>query len=228
MAVCTQGLTGSGEPVPVVTCQVTPSYLRTFRLRPFFGRLFVEDEDQAGKNQLVVLTHSLWTKRFGGRRDVLGQTVRLDGRPHTVIGVLVPGGLACLDGSEVAFVPLAAEKIQDGPGVHYYQVIARRKPGVSVEQSQAAMTVLADALRKKEPKYGDWGIKLVSFRTDLLGDWPDWRTIILLQGAVLAVLLIACATRRICCSPGPWHAVRDCDPNGRRRGPLAGGAAVAL
>jgi putative ABC transport system permease protein len=192
-AVCTQGLTGSGEPVPVVTCQVTPSYLRTFRLRPFLGRLFEEDEDQAGKNQLIILTHSLWTNRFGGRRDVLGRTVRLDGKPHTVIGVLAPGGLRCLDGDAIAFVPLAAEKVRDGPGVHYYQVIARLKPGVSVEQSQAAMTVLADALRKKEPRYGDWGVKLVSLRKDLLGDWPDWQTIVLLQGAVLAVLLIACA-----------------------------------
>jgi hypothetical protein len=112
---------------------------------------------------------------------VIGQTVRLDGKPHTVIGVLLAGGLACLDGAEIAFVPLAAEKIQDGPGVHYYQVVARLKPGVSVAQSQAAMTVLADALRKKNPRYGDWGVTLLSLREDQLGEWPDWRTIILLQ-----------------------------------------------
>jgi putative ABC transport system permease protein len=193
LAACTQNLAGSGEPMPVTTCQVTPSYLRTWRLRPFLGRLFEEDEDQAGKNQLVILSHSLWTKRCGGRQDILGRTLRLDGKPHTVIGVLSTGGMACLDGSEVAFVPLPAQRIQDGPGVHYYQVVARRRPGMSIEQSQAAMTVLADALRKKNPAYGGWGVTLLSLRRDLLGEWPDWRTIILLQGAVLAVLLIACA-----------------------------------
>jgi len=193
LAVCTQNLIGSGEPMPVVTCQVTPSYLRTFRLRPAFGRLFDDDEDRAGRNQLMILTHSLWTKRFGGRQDVIGQTVRLDGRPYTVVGVLPTGGMTCLDGSELAFVPLAVEKVQDGPGVHYYQVVARLRPGVSVEQSQAAMTVLAGALRKKNPRYGDWGVALLSLRKDQLGEWPDWRTIVLLQGAVLAVLLIACA-----------------------------------
>lgn len=193
VTVSTQGLTGSGEPVPVVTCQVTPSYLRTFRLRPCLGRLFEEDEDQAGRNQLLILTHSLWTQRFGARQDVIGLTVHLDGRPHTIVGVLAAGGMFSLDGAPIAFVPLPAEKVADGPGVHYYQVIARLKPGVSVEQSQAAMTVLANALRTSKPEYGTWGIKLLSLRKDLLGDWPDWRTIILLQGAVVAVLLIACA-----------------------------------
>ena len=120
LAVGTQNLTGGAEPVPVATCQVTPSCLRVWRFRPALGRLFAEDEDQAAKNQLVILSHRLWQARFGGRNDVIGQTIRLDGKLHTVIGVLADGGLANWDGSEAAFVPLAAEKVQDGPGVHYY------------------------------------------------------------------------------------------------------------
>ncbi|MBI5381168.1 MAG: ABC transporter permease [Opitutae bacterium] len=193
LAVCTQSLTGGAEPVPVVTCQVTPSCLRVWRLRPALGRVFAEDEDQAGKNQLVILTHGLWQSRFGGRKDVIGQTIRLDDKPHTVIGVLADGGLTDWDGAELALIPLAAEKIQDGPGVHYYQVHGRLKPGVTMEQCRAEMTVLADRLRKQFPAFGEWGVVLFPFREDKLGEWPDWQTILLLQGAVLAVLLIACA-----------------------------------
>ena len=178
---------------------------------------------------MVVLTHSLWTKRFGGRHDVLGQTVRLDGRPHTVIGVLAPGGLACLDGSEVAFVPLAAEKIQDGPGVHYYQVIARLKPGVSVEQSQAAMTVLADALAPEESP-----IWRLGHQASVVADGPAGRLARLADHRPAAGSGPGDPSDRLrqhgqpVAFPGRRTWQRDRDPDGGRRRPLAGGAAVAL
>ncbi|HTZ21011.1 MAG TPA: ABC transporter permease [Opitutaceae bacterium] len=193
LSVGTQNLTGGMEPVPVVTCQVTPSCLRVWRFRPELGRLFAEDEDQAGKNQLVILTHRLWQARFGGRTDVIGQTIRLDGKLHTVIGVLTDGGLANWDGSEAVFIPLAEEKVRDGPGVHYYQAFGRMKPGITLEQCRAEMTMLTGRINQHEPRFGDWGVVIVSLREDELGEWPGWQTILLLQGAVLAVLLIACA-----------------------------------
>lgn len=189
----TQSLTGAGEPVPVTTCQVTPSYLHVWRLRAFRGRLFAADDDRAEKRDIAILTHSLWQRQFGGREDIIGLTVQLDGKPHTVVGVLAAGGLPTLDGGELVFVPLAAEKIADGPGVHYYQVAARLKPGVTVEQSQAAMTVLADTLRKENRAFGDWGVMVRGARADYLGEWPDARSVLLLQGAVALLLLIACA-----------------------------------
>ena len=193
LAVCAQNLTGGTEPVPVVTCQVTPSCLRVWRLRPALGRLFAEDEDQSGKNQLVILSHRLWQKRFGGRLDVIGQTIRLEGKPHTVVGVLADGGNANWDGGEIALVPLAAEKVQDGPGVHFYQVFGRLKPGVTLDQCRAEMTALTGRINKQEPRFGEWGAGVASLRQDELGEWPGWQTVLLLQGAVLAVLLIACA-----------------------------------
>jgi len=193
LAVCTQSLTGGTEPIPIQTCQATPSCLRVWRFRPALGRLFAEEEDRAGKNQLVILSHQLWQSRFGGRTDIIGQTIKLDGRPHTVIGVLADGGLANWDGGEIALVPLAAEKVQDGPGVHYYQVIGRLKPGVTLAQCRTEMIGLTARINKQEPNFGDWGVVVISLREDELGEWPGWQTILLLQGAVLAVLLIACA-----------------------------------
>lgn len=193
LAVCSQNLTGAGDATSVTTCQVTPSCLQVFRLRTQLGRLFAEDEDQAGKNQLVILSHGLWQSRFGGRADIVGQTLRLDGKPHTVVGVLAAGGLANFEGAEFAFVPLSAEKIQDGPGIHFYQVCGRLKPGVTLAQSRAEMTVLTERLRKQEPRFGDWGVEVFSLRDDELSEWPGCQTVYLLQGAVAGVLLIACA-----------------------------------
>lgn len=193
LAANTQSLIGTAEPVSVLTCQVSPSYLRVWRMRTTMGRLFADDEDRAEKRDVAVLTHSLWQRRFDGRRDILGSSIRLDGRPHTVIGVTAPGGLIALEGCDMVFVPLAAEKVADGPGVHYYQVAARLKPGVTVAQSQEAMTALADALRKEDRRFGDWGVVVRSMRADLLGGWPDPRTVLLLEGAVVLVLFVACA-----------------------------------
>jgi putative ABC transport system permease protein len=193
LSVCTENLTGGTEPMPVVTCQVTPSCLRVWRFRPMLGRLFADDEDQPGRDQLVILSHRLWLARFGGRDDIVGRTVRLDGKPHTVVGVMADGGLANWDGSEIALIPLAAEKVRDGPGVHFYQAFGRLKPGVTLEQCRAEMTLLTGRINKAEPRFGDWGVVVRSLREDELGEWPGWQTILLLQGAVLAVLLVACA-----------------------------------
>jgi putative ABC transport system permease protein len=187
-------LTGGAEPTSILTLMATPSYLRVLGVRPLMGRNFAEDEGWQGKNQVVILGHSLWRNQFSGRADIIGHTVVLDGKTHTVVGVLPPG--LFLDCGEFAVIPLAEEKVQGNgrgkPNVwHDYQVLARLKPGVSIQQSQAAMSGIAQRLEKVyEP---GWGVSIISLREDYLGGWPDQRTIFLLQGAVLLVLLIACA-----------------------------------
>ena len=184
-------LTGGGDPVSITALSVTPSYLRLLGVRPRLGRLFAENEDQTGKDQLVLLGDQLWRSRFGGRTDVLGKSVRLNGRLYSVIGVL-PSGMAFLEGPDVAFVPLSLVKLREDRGHwHSFDALARLKPGVSIAQGQAAMSVIA---RQHEKVYEPgWGIVVKSLRKDLLGGWPDWQTILLLQGFVLLVLLIACA-----------------------------------
>ena len=184
-------LTGHGEPSPITALLVTPGYLRLLGVRPRLGRLFSEDEDQAGKDQIALLGYQLWKAQFGGRADVVGQSIRLNGRPYSIVGVLPPG-MAFLEGGDVAFVPLSLAKLREDRGHwHSFQAIARLKPGVSIAQSQAAMSVIA---RRHEKLYEPgWSIEVKSLRRDLLGGWPDQRTILLLQGAVLLVLSIACA-----------------------------------
>ena len=184
-------LTGQGEPTPITALEATPSYLRALRVQPLLGRVFAMDEDQAGKTQVLLLGHRLWKGRFGGRADIVGQIVRLNDNSYTIVGVL-PGGQAFLEGDDVAFVPLSLEKLKEDRG-HWcsFEVLARLKPGVSVSQSQAAMSAIARRLEKTYQP--GWGVVIKSLREDLLGGWPNRQTILLLQGAVLLVLLIACA-----------------------------------
>jgi putative ABC transport system permease protein len=187
-------LTGGAEPSSILTLMATPSYLRVLGVRPLLGRAFAEDEGWQGKNQVVILGHSFWRNQFGGRTDIIGRTVMLDGKTHTVVGVLPPG--VFLDCGEFAVIPLVEEKVQGNgrgkPNVwHEYQVVARLKPGVSIQQSQAAMSGIAERLEKVYER--GWGISIISMRDDYLAGWPDRPTIFLLQGAVLLVLLIACA-----------------------------------
>ena len=184
-------LIGHGEPAPITALLVTPSYLRLLGVRPRLGRLFAEDEQQPGKDQIALLGYQLWKAQFGGRADVVGQSIRLNGRPYSIVGVLPPG-MAFLEGGDVAFVPLSLAKLREDRGHwHSFQAIARLRPGVSIARSQAAMSAIA---RRHEKVYEPgWGIEVKSLRSDLLGGWPDRRTILLLQGAVLLVLSIACA-----------------------------------
>lgn len=184
-------LTGNGEPVPITALSATPSYLRLLHVRPRIGRLFAENEDQSGYDRIVLLGDQLWRNRFGGRTDVLGQSVRLNGRPYSIVGVLPPG-TAFLEGPDLAFIPLSLAKLREDRGHwHSFDALARLKPSVSIMQAQAAMSVIA---RQHEKVYErGWGIVVKSLRKDLLEGWPEGRTILLLQAAVLLVLLIACA-----------------------------------
>ena len=112
-------------------------------------------------------------KPIWGRTDVLGKSVRLNGRLYSVIGVL-PSGMAFLEGPDVAFVPLSLVKLREDRGHwHSFDARARLKPGVSIAQGQAAMSVIA---RQHEKVYEPgWGIVVKSLRKDLLGGWPDWQ-----------------------------------------------------
>ncbi|MEN6426934.1 MAG: ABC transporter permease [Phycisphaerales bacterium] len=185
-------LVGTGEASSAVICEVTPSCMKVFRFRTRLGRLFVEDEDQRGKDQVIILSHQFWQSRFGGREDILGQSVVLDDRHYVVVGVLAAGGLANWEGGDVAFTPLPAERLSYNPEAHYYQVFGRLKPGVTLALCRSQMESLTTQINQEETRFGDWMPDMVSFREDNLGNWPGLQTVLLLQGAVAAVLLLAC------------------------------------
>src|SRR5215475_4350409 len=81
-------LTGAGEPIRLTGARVTPSCFSTLAIRPALGRVFLEEENETGREAVVILTHELWTSRFSGDRAIIGRTITLDGLPHVVVGVL--------------------------------------------------------------------------------------------------------------------------------------------
>src|SRR5687767_69537 len=91
-------LTGNGEPVHLYASWVTASLLSTLGVRPVLGRNFrPEEEAMYAQETTAMISHGLWQRRFGGRREVLDETVQLNGRPHTIVGVLPPGDSALPD-----------------------------------------------------------------------------------------------------------------------------------
>jgi len=186
-------LTGVGEPERLDGARVSYNLFTTLGVEPAMGRAFTEDEDQPGKNNVVIISHGLWKRRFGGDPAIINQTIALDGESHTVIGVLPPA-FVFMQQADV-FKPIAFTSEQLAPNNHgfeYLVVVARLKPETTVAAARAEMDTLADRLRPEF--YGnnsDWGITVNPLREQLVGNFR--LALLVLLGAVTCVLLIACA-----------------------------------
>jgi putative ABC transport system permease protein len=169
--------------------QVTAGFYKMFG-RPFFlGRDFLPEEGIEGRDHVVVLTHKLWS-HLGSDRKVIGQSMRINGEPYTVVGVLSPG-LDDRSDSQLA-VPLVFKPEQLNHDFHWLLSIARLKPGVTVQQAQADMDSVATHIAQDNPKSNKgWGVFVEPLKNDFL---PSERkqTLWLLLGAVAFILLIAC------------------------------------
>jgi putative ABC transport system permease protein len=160
---------------------------RVLGVAPAQGRWFNADEDQRGRNRVVVISHELWQRRFAGR-PMLNETIQLNGEAHTVIGIASPAFTFPRPSNEI-WVPLALDLAQHERGTSFLQSVARLKPDVSLAQAQAELLNVTKQI-ERENKLRDFGARLVSIREELLGDIekPLW----ILFGAVVLVLLIAC------------------------------------
>jgi putative ABC transport system permease protein len=169
--------------------QVTSGFYKMMG-RPFFlGRDFLPEEGVEGRDHVVILTHKLWS-HLGGDRKIIGQPMRINGEPYTVVGVLSPG----LDdrGDSQLAVPLVFKPEQINHDFHWLLSIARLKPGVTVQQAQADMDSVATHIAQDNPKSNKgWGVFVEPLKNDFL---PSERkqTLWLLLGAVAFILLIAC------------------------------------
>ena len=129
--------TGSDKPEQIQAGIATPGFY-TMVGNPFLlGRDFRPEEGEVGKDQVVILTYRLWQERFGGDRGVVGHEVRIDGKPHTVVGVLAAGQPD--RGQGRLFLPLAFKPEQINHDFHWLLVMGRLKPGVSIAQANANM-----------------------------------------------------------------------------------------
>lgn len=187
----TFGISNVDPPESVWGMRVTANYFRTLGSPFFLGRDFLPGEDQEGQNHVVILTHKLWS-HLGADPNLVGHTMRIDGKPYTVVGVLQPG-IADRDIFEMA-MPLvfAPEELQHGPV--YLVAIGRLKNGVSIQQAQDDVGAIMAHLTPSNPT--DAQIKSASIRPlreYMFAMSRDSRqTLWWLLGGVGFVLLIAC------------------------------------
>ena len=179
-------LTGIGDAEQLRVIRATPEFFDVVRTEPVVGRTFARTEEEAA---VVVISHDLWQRKFGGQWSAVGQALRLDSVPYTIIGVLPPSfqfPVRDLD----AWVPLRPTADERSSGAFWLETVGRLKRGVSLRQAQQEMTAIAARLGKERPEDRELGVALVSLRDEIAG--PFKPALIMLTAAVVAVLTIAC------------------------------------
>lgn len=175
---------------------VTPGLLQALGTPPMMGRLFLPSDDEIDHPAPVaILSYRLWQRRFGGDRNILSRTVLLNGVTTQIVGVMPPR-FRVLDDNDDFWAPIPFNSFQLRGSARFMTVIARMKSGVSMQQAQADIASLAGELAKQFPgrdaDHGKpWGVRVQGIREALYGFMS--RPLLLLQGAVGFVLLIACA-----------------------------------
>jgi putative ABC transport system permease protein len=178
-------LTGIDTPEQLRMVRATPEFFQVVRLDPVVGRVFAPTEENAA---VVVLGHGLWQRKFGGRPGVVGETLRLDSVPHTIIGVLPPSFQFPARDTD-AWVPLQPNEEERQMGAFWLEAVARLKPGVSLAQAQQEMSSIATQLAVERPDDRELGIALVGLGDEIAR--PFRPVIGMLTAAVLGVLAIA-------------------------------------
>jgi putative ABC transport system permease protein len=184
-------LTGGDDPQRLRAVVVSGEFFQTLGVEAELGRVVTPADDQEGSDNVVVLSHALWQSRFGASPQIIGQQVILNGRSHTVIGVM-SAAFEFPDDRIDMWRPMAmsAEQRQNRAG-KWLKVVGRLKPGVSIEQASAGMSAVAQQLEQQYPaSNAGWGVNLVPLHEEIVG---EVTFLFILLGAVGFVLLIACA-----------------------------------
>ncbi|HLL74218.1 MAG TPA: ABC transporter permease [Pyrinomonadaceae bacterium] len=185
-------LTGQGEPEAFRSWLATEGFFRVMGADALHGRTFLPEEHAPGAPPAVVLGHGLWQRRFGGDPGVVGRPLLLNGRPHTVVGVMPPEFDFPAGGGELWAARALTERERQNRGSSYWQVVGRLKPGATVEQARAEMESVAAQLAQEYPQTnGAIRATVVPLREQLIGHIRP--ALLVLLAAVGAVLLIACA-----------------------------------
>jgi putative ABC transport system permease protein len=180
---------GDGAPEHLQGARVSPSLFALLGVRPQRGRLFTAEEDRPGAPFAAVVSDGLWHRRFGADPDLIGKTFNLNGAPFTVVGILPPG-FQFPDGADV-WASIQIDPAKPLPW-HDLDVVARLKPGVSLERAQAELAGLSAQLARERPDtQAGWGARAVPLKRILEGDVRP--ALLILLGAVAFVLAIACA-----------------------------------
>ncbi len=189
----TRNLTGLDEPVQLLTAKASASLLPILGVQPVLGRNFLKQEDYKGRDQVCLLGAALWQQRFGGNPKIVGQTLLLDGRAFTIVGVLPPDFVFPGPDQVQLITPLGkdeAAELQHKVGSVILNVIGRLKPGVTLEQARADLSVV-QARVPVPPFRPTITIKMLTLRAHLFGN-VKMASLVLFAAAGF-LLLIACA-----------------------------------
>jgi putative ABC transport system permease protein len=169
---------------------VQPGFFAVLRVNPVSGRMFRGEEGEVGNHHVVILSHEYWYSRFAADTDIVGLSLALNRVSHEIVGVAPPG--VDLPDDVSLWRPLALdERTWNNRGSHYLGAVARLAGGVTLDQARADLETIADRLALEYPREQEgWGVTVAPLHDDLVGDVRP--ALLLLQGAVFVVLLIAC------------------------------------
>ena len=189
-------LTDRNEPQRVRGATITANYLSTLGTKPVLGRTFTADDDRTGGPPVALISYGLWQKHFGRRADVTSQSLHLDGRSYSIVGVMPPG--FDLPGIADVWIPFQVD-IDSLPltqrAATNNTIIARLRPGVRLAHADAELKAVTRQLEEEYPNFRrGWTVKVVSLRQDLLGDLEGrvHRALFALMAGVAFLLLICC------------------------------------
>jgi putative ABC transport system permease protein len=189
-------ITEGNRPESVTGIKASIDLLPMFGIQPLMGRFFAPDEMQTGHDQVAIIGHRLWQERYGADPGILGKTIDLDQRRYTIAGVMPARFRFTWDQEMDVFVPLALAPDERSEAARAtsrdLQAQGRLQPGVSVKQAQSAMDTLAANLAAQYPGANKgWGIKVEPLHAAYHRQMET--PLLIMSGAVLFVLLIACA-----------------------------------
>jgi putative ABC transport system permease protein len=186
-------LAGHGNPEQLHGMRVSPGFFASLGVRPAPGRAFLPEEEQPGRDRVVIVTHGFWQRRFSGDPALIGKTISIDAEPFTVVGILPPDFwfYPILGKNVEVWMPFAFEPSELNRDARSIMVHGLLKPGISIEQARAEMDSIARRLEQQYPKENKgWRTRV---DPGILSKQEIRPKILLLFAAVGLVLLIACA-----------------------------------
>ena len=184
-------LSDFGEPERIFGDRVTWNYLKLYGIPPLYGRTFIPEEDQPGRNKVVILSYRLWQRRFGSDPSMVGRSIRINNEPHDVVGIM-PQEMDQIGDASEAWVPIAFTAEQLAMYDEFYlTAYARQRKDVTLEQVRDEFKRVAQGLATDHPELNkERGADVEPLSTILIGDYR-LRLLILLS-AVALVMVIAC------------------------------------
>jgi len=193
-------LTGRDQPERIDGMGASSTLLHMLGAKPLLGRVLLPEEDKPGKPQVAILSYRLWRRLFSSDQQIVGKSITLDGNQYTVAGVLRPDfsinseampAEVLMDKVDVfLLLTLGADAAQKRFDENY-NILVRLKPGVSVQQAQADVDIIANRIRVKDKRDRTYGMTVTGLQEQVVGDVR--RALLVLLGSVALVLLIACA-----------------------------------